>query len=117
MLAEFNTLLTSIFFLLMFTLALIYVVIDYVFCCLSQVRINAFCYSLSYFLLLFLHQVTVKEPQTPDDSAAVVLLTVSRSEGGRGAVKVLWILEEAARYDLTPLNGTLHFNEVFLILN
>ncbi|NXF10740.1 GPR98 protein, partial [Smithornis capensis] len=55
--------------------------------------------------------VTVKEPQTPDDSAAVVLLTVSRSQGGQGAVKVLWILEEAARYDLTPLNGTLHFNE------
>ncbi|GAB0206124.1 adhesion G-protein coupled receptor V1 [Grus japonensis] len=55
--------------------------------------------------------VTVKEPQTSDDSAAVVLLTVSRSQGGRGAVKVLWILEEAARYDLTPLNGTLHFNE------
>ncbi|NWQ77266.1 GPR98 protein, partial [Columbina picui] len=55
--------------------------------------------------------VTVKEPQTPDDSAAVALLTVSRSQGGRGAVKVLWILEEAARYDLTPLNGTLHFSE------
>ncbi|NXK95299.1 GPR98 protein, partial [Formicarius rufipectus] len=55
--------------------------------------------------------VTVKEPQTPNDPAAVVLLTVSRSQGGRGAVKVLWILEEAARYDLTPLNGTLHFNE------
>ncbi|NXO67952.1 GPR98 protein, partial [Phainopepla nitens] len=55
--------------------------------------------------------VTVKEPQTPDDSAAVVLLNVSRSQGGRGAVTVLWILEEAARHDLTPLNGTLHFNE------
>ncbi|NWV48163.1 GPR98 protein, partial [Daphoenositta chrysoptera] len=55
--------------------------------------------------------VTVKEPQTPDDPAAVVLLNVSRSQGGQGAVKVLWILEEAARYDLTPLNGTLHFNE------
>uniref|UniRef100_A0A8C3RD85 Adhesion G-protein coupled receptor V1 n=1 Tax=Cyanoderma ruficeps TaxID=181631 RepID=A0A8C3RD85_9PASS len=55
--------------------------------------------------------VTVKEPQTPDDSAAVVLLNVSRSQGGRGAVTVLWILEEAAKYDLTPLNGTLHFNE------
>ncbi|XP_030367415.1 adhesion G-protein coupled receptor V1 [Strigops habroptila] len=55
--------------------------------------------------------VTVKEPQTPDDSAAVALLTVNRSQGGQGAVKVLWILEEAARYDLTPLNGTLHFNE------
>ncbi|NWV81048.1 GPR98 protein, partial [Dasyornis broadbenti] len=55
--------------------------------------------------------VTVKEPQTPDDSAAVVLLNVSRSQGGQGEVKLLWILEEAARYDLTPLNGTLHFNE------
>ncbi|XP_051498511.1 adhesion G-protein coupled receptor V1 [Apus apus] len=56
-------------------------------------------------------KVTVKEPQTPGDSAAVVLLTVSRSPGGQGAVEVLWIVEEAARYDLTPLNGTLHFNE------
>ncbi|NWV35380.1 GPR98 protein, partial [Grantiella picta] len=55
--------------------------------------------------------VTVKEPQTPDDPAAVVLLNVSRSQGGHGEVKLLWILEEAARYDLTPLNGTLHFNE------
>nr|XP_047904941.1 adhesion G-protein coupled receptor V1 isoform X8 [Anser cygnoides] len=55
--------------------------------------------------------VTVREPQTPDDSAAITLLTVSRSQGGRGAVKVIWILEEAARHDLTPLNGTLHFNE------
>ncbi|NXM57764.1 GPR98 protein, partial [Illadopsis cleaveri] len=55
--------------------------------------------------------ITVKEPQTPDDSAAVVLLNVRRSQGGRGAVTVLWILEEAARYDLTPLNGTLHFSE------
>lgn len=54
----------------------------------------------------------MKEPETPDDSAAVVLLNVSRSQGGRGAVTVLWILEEAARYDLTPLNGTLHFSEV-----
>ncbi|XP_048148598.1 adhesion G-protein coupled receptor V1 isoform X11 [Corvus hawaiiensis] len=56
-------------------------------------------------------KVTVKEPQTLDDSAAVVLLNVSRSQGGQGAVKVLWILDEAARYNLTPLNGTLHFNE------
>ncbi|NWX90484.1 GPR98 protein, partial [Nothoprocta pentlandii] len=55
--------------------------------------------------------VTVKEPQTPDDAAATVVLTVSRSQGGHGAVRVIWIIEEAARYDLTPLNGTLHFNE------
>ncbi|NXL95351.1 GPR98 protein, partial [Alectura lathami] len=56
-------------------------------------------------------KVIVKEPQTPDDSAAIALLTVSRSPGGKGAVKLIWILEEAAKYDLTPLNGTLHFNE------
>uniref|UniRef100_A0A8C7EBG5 Adhesion G-protein coupled receptor V1 n=1 Tax=Nothoprocta perdicaria TaxID=30464 RepID=A0A8C7EBG5_NOTPE len=48
---------------------------------------------------------------TPDDAAATVVLTVSRSQGGHGAVRVIWIIEEAARYDLTPLNGTLHFNE------
>ncbi|OXB60111.1 hypothetical protein ASZ78_001978 [Callipepla squamata] len=55
--------------------------------------------------------IAVKEPQTPDDPAAIALFTVSRSPGGHGAVKVIWILEEAARHDLTPLNGTLHFNE------
>uniref|UniRef100_K7FWY2 Adhesion G protein-coupled receptor V1 n=1 Tax=Pelodiscus sinensis TaxID=13735 RepID=K7FWY2_PELSI len=55
--------------------------------------------------------VSVKEPQSLGDSAASVLLTVSRSQGGQGAVRMIWILEEAARYDLTPLNGTLYFNE------
>ncbi|XP_031463513.1 adhesion G-protein coupled receptor V1-like, partial [Phasianus colchicus] len=55
--------------------------------------------------------IILKEPQTPDDSAAIALLTVNRSPGGQGAVKVIWILEEAAEHDLTPLNGTLHFNE------
>ncbi|OXB72852.1 UNVERIFIED_CONTAM: hypothetical protein H355_000852 [Colinus virginianus] len=55
--------------------------------------------------------IAVKEPQTPDDPAAIALFTVSRSRGGHGAVRVIWILEEAARHDLTPLNGTLHFNE------
>ncbi|XP_074850311.1 adhesion G-protein coupled receptor V1 [Carettochelys insculpta] len=55
--------------------------------------------------------VTVKEPQSPGDAAAIVFLTVSRSQGGQGAVRMIWILEEAARYDLTPLNGTLYFNE------
>ncbi|XP_071587409.1 adhesion G-protein coupled receptor V1 isoform X2 [Heliangelus exortis] len=56
-------------------------------------------------------KVTVKEPQTPGDPAAVVALTVRRSQGGQGEAEVLWILEEAAKYDLTPLSGTLHFNE------
>uniref|UniRef100_A0A8C8RXK2 Adhesion G-protein coupled receptor V1 n=1 Tax=Pelusios castaneus TaxID=367368 RepID=A0A8C8RXK2_9SAUR len=53
----------------------------------------------------------IKEPQSLGDSAATVLLTVSRSHGGQGAVRMIWILEEAAKYDLTPLNGTLYFNE------
>ncbi|XP_077792347.1 adhesion G-protein coupled receptor V1 isoform X2 [Podarcis muralis] len=56
--------------------------------------------------------VTVKEPQSIDDPAANVFLTVSRSEGGKGEVQLIWILEEAAKYDLTPLNGTLLFAEM-----
>ncbi|KAH0628079.1 hypothetical protein JD844_008789 [Phrynosoma platyrhinos] len=56
--------------------------------------------------------VTVKEPQSVNDPAANVFLTVSRSEGGQGEVRIIWILEEAAKYDLTPLNGTLLFAEM-----
>lgn len=62
--------------------------------------------------MLFLFQVTVKEPQSIHDPTANVFLTVSRSSGGQGEVQILWKLEEAARYDLTPLNGTLFFSEV-----
>ncbi|XP_061478182.1 adhesion G-protein coupled receptor V1 isoform X3 [Rhineura floridana] len=56
--------------------------------------------------------VMVKEPQSTDDPAAKVFLTVSRSQGGQGEVRIIWILEEAAKYDLTPLNGTLLFAEM-----
>lgn len=62
--------------------------------------------------MLFLFQVTVKEPQSIHDLTAHVFLTVSRSSGGQGEVQIFWKLEEAARYDLTPLNGTLFFSEV-----
>ncbi|XP_029429217.1 adhesion G-protein coupled receptor V1 [Rhinatrema bivittatum] len=55
--------------------------------------------------------VKVHEPQASGDPNGLVSLAVVRSPGGRGAVKILWILEEAAKHDLSPLNGTLLFNE------
>lgn len=39
-------------------------------------------------------------------------LTVVRSEGGEGAVTLLWQLDEQAKEDLTPFNGSLVFTEV-----
>lgn len=47
-----------------------------------------------------------------DDPAAWVTLTVVRSEGGEGAVTLLWRLDDQAIKDLLPLNGTLVFTEV-----
>lgn len=47
-----------------------------------------------------------------EDPAARVTLTVVRSEGGEGAVTLLWQLDEQAMEDLLPLNGTLVFTEV-----
>lgn len=47
-----------------------------------------------------------------DDAAAQVTLTLVRSEGGKGAVTLLWRLDEQAMDDLSPLNGTLVFSEV-----
>lgn len=35
-----------------------------------------------------------------------------RSEGGEGAVTLLWQLDEQAMEDLLPFNGTLVFTEV-----
>ncbi|XP_075449203.1 adhesion G-protein coupled receptor V1 isoform X3 [Ascaphus truei] len=55
--------------------------------------------------------VIVSEPQSTGDPAGEMTLTVVRSENGHGAVKIIWMLEEAAQYDLRPLNGTLYFNE------
>ncbi|KAM9330953.1 adhesion G-protein coupled receptor V1 [Gastrophryne carolinensis] len=56
-------------------------------------------------------RVMISEPQNPGDPAGEATLTIVRSPGGRGAVKMIWIVEEAAQYDLSPLNGTLVFNE------
>nr|XP_033775700.1 adhesion G-protein coupled receptor V1 [Geotrypetes seraphini] len=55
--------------------------------------------------------VKVREPQASDDPAGLVSLTIVRSFGGLGAAQIIWVLEEAAKYDLSPLNGTLLFNE------
>ncbi|KAE8635798.1 hypothetical protein XENTR_v10002742 [Xenopus tropicalis] len=55
--------------------------------------------------------VRVSEAKYTGDLNGEVTLTVARSPGGRGAVKIIWVLEEAAQYDLRPLNGTLIFNE------
>ncbi|XP_069081373.1 adhesion G-protein coupled receptor V1 [Pleurodeles waltl] len=55
--------------------------------------------------------VTVYEPKSPGDPAGSVSLTVARSQGGRGAVRIIWMLEDAAKFDLSPLNGTIVFNE------
>ncbi|XP_036383544.1 LOW QUALITY PROTEIN: adhesion G-protein coupled receptor V1 [Megalops cyprinoides] len=55
--------------------------------------------------------VTITEPQFTGDPAAVATLTVVRSPGGMGEVHLGWVLESAARDDLTPLNGTLIFSE------
>lgn len=63
--------------------------------------------------LFLISKVLVSEPQRTGDPAGEVSLTVVRSQGGHGAIKIIWIVEEAAQYDLSPLNGTLIFNEVW----
>uniref|UniRef100_A0A8C4S4U8 Adhesion G-protein coupled receptor V1 n=1 Tax=Erpetoichthys calabaricus TaxID=27687 RepID=A0A8C4S4U8_ERPCA len=55
--------------------------------------------------------VTAREPQFNNDPSAMVTLSVMRNEGARGAVQIVWLVEEAAKDDITPLNGTLFFNE------
>lgn len=47
-----------------------------------------------------------------DDPDSYVKLTVVRSPGGKGAVRLHWAIEEKAKDDLSPLNGTLYFDEV-----
>ncbi|CAB1319363.1 unnamed protein product, partial [Coregonus sp. 'balchen'] len=54
---------------------------------------------------------TISEPEFTSDPAAMAMLTVVRSAGGEGAVTLMWRLEDTARDDLSPLNGTLVFNE------
>ncbi|XP_075398780.1 adhesion G-protein coupled receptor V1 [Tenrec ecaudatus] len=55
--------------------------------------------------------VMVDEPLLSDDPDSYVTLTVVRSPGGQGAVRLRWAIEEKAKDDLSPLNGTLHFEE------
>lgn len=57
-------------------------------------------------------KVTVSEPEFVSDPAAVATLAVLRSTGGKGAVTLIWQLEDQAKDDLSPLNGTLVFTEV-----
>ncbi|KAM5298193.1 adhesion G-protein coupled receptor V1 [Ctenodactylus gundi] len=55
--------------------------------------------------------VTVGESLLSDDPNSYVTLTVVRSPGGRGAVRLQWAVDEKAKDELSPLNGTLHFDE------
>ncbi|XP_045141134.1 adhesion G-protein coupled receptor V1 [Echinops telfairi] len=55
--------------------------------------------------------VTVDESPLSDDADSYVTLTVVRSPGGQGAVRLRWAVEEKAKDDLSPLNGTLQFEE------
>ncbi|KAM9694992.1 adhesion G-protein coupled receptor V1 [Trichechus inunguis] len=55
--------------------------------------------------------VMVDESLLSDDPDSYVTLTVVRSSGGKGAVQLQWTVDETAKDDLSPLNGTLHFDE------
>ncbi|KAM5328541.1 adhesion G-protein coupled receptor V1 [Glossophaga mutica] len=55
--------------------------------------------------------VMVDESLLSDDPNSYVTLTVVRSPGGKGAVRLRWTIDETAKDDLSPLNGTLHFDE------
>ncbi|KAL6087981.1 hypothetical protein STEG23_022841, partial [Scotinomys teguina] len=55
--------------------------------------------------------VVVDESLLSDDPESYVTLTVIRSPGGKGAVLLHWAIEEKAKDDLSPLNGTLDFDE------
>ncbi|KAF3821827.1 hypothetical protein GH733_009869, partial [Mirounga leonina] len=55
--------------------------------------------------------VMVDESLLSDDPDSYVTLTVVRSPGGKGAVQLQWTIDETAKDDLRPLNGTLLFEE------
>uniref|UniRef100_A0A452QT71 Calx-beta domain-containing protein n=1 Tax=Ursus americanus TaxID=9643 RepID=A0A452QT71_URSAM len=55
--------------------------------------------------------VMVDESLLSDDPDSYVTLTVVRSPGGKGAVRLQWTIDETAKDDLRPLNGTLLFDE------
>lgn len=54
----------------------------------------------------------IDESLSSDDPDSYVTLTVVRSPGGKGTVRLQWTIDEKAKHDLSPLNGTLHFDEV-----
>ncbi|XP_054629148.1 adhesion G-protein coupled receptor V1 isoform X2 [Dunckerocampus dactyliophorus] len=56
-------------------------------------------------------EAIVSEPEFDEDPAADARLAVLRSEGGEGAVTLVWQLDGQAVNDLSPLNGTLVFTE------
>uniref|UniRef100_A0A2K6F8J3 Adhesion G-protein coupled receptor V1 n=1 Tax=Propithecus coquereli TaxID=379532 RepID=A0A2K6F8J3_PROCO len=53
----------------------------------------------------------IDESLLSDDPDSHVTLTVVRSPGGKGAVRLQWAVDEKAKHQLSPLNGTLHFDE------
>ncbi|KAF6125476.1 hypothetical protein HJG60_009913 [Phyllostomus discolor] len=55
--------------------------------------------------------VMVDESLLSDDANSYVTLTVVRSPGGKGVIRLRWTVDETAKDDLSPLNGTLHFDE------
>ncbi|XP_036868013.2 adhesion G-protein coupled receptor V1 [Manis javanica] len=55
--------------------------------------------------------VMVDESLLSDDPDSYVTLTVVRSPRGKGAIGLQWMIDETAKGDLSPLNGTLHFDE------
>ncbi|XP_054544211.1 adhesion G-protein coupled receptor V1 isoform X2 [Talpa occidentalis] len=55
--------------------------------------------------------VLVEESLLSDDPDSYVTLTVVRSPGGKGAVRLQWTVDEKAKDDLRPLNGTINFDE------
>lgn len=77
-----------------------------------------------FFLLLFFFnftgfsffQIMVDESLLSDDLDSYVTLTVVRSPEGKGAVQLQWTIDETAKGDLSPLSGTLHFDEVSIII-
>ncbi|XP_036081242.1 adhesion G-protein coupled receptor V1 isoform X3 [Rousettus aegyptiacus] len=55
--------------------------------------------------------IMVDESLLSDDPDSYVTLTVVRSPEGKGAVQLQWTIDETAKGDLSPLSGTLHFDE------
>ncbi|XP_078070005.1 adhesion G-protein coupled receptor V1 [Mustelus asterias] len=54
--------------------------------------------------------VTVREPQSTDDPAGLVSFTVARDDG-HGSVQIIWQVDDSAVDDISPLSGTLSFNQ------